>query len=144
MKKNWWRYHHFTHVYEKLQSYEIQIAKSFVILPFFALWPSWQPKKSKFWKNEKNTCRYYHFTVVYHKWRSYDVKFLRYQPRQTEIFQKKKKTPGDIIILHMSTINKNHMMYDSWDMERNRQNFFWFGPFFHFYPFNPHPTSPSS
>ena len=28
-----------------------------------------------------------------------------------------KTSPGDIIILHMSTINKNHIMYDSWDME---------------------------
>ena len=44
-----------------------------------------------------------------------------------------KKTPGDIIILHICTINDNHMMYGSWDMEHNRQNFlsFWtvFCPF---------------
>ena len=40
---------------------------------------------------------------------------------------KKKKTPGDINILHMSTINDKHMMYVSWDMECDRQNFlsFW-------------------
>ena len=38
-----------------------------------------------------------------------------------------KKTTGDIIILHMCTINDNHMMSDFWDMEHNRQNFlsFW-------------------
>ena len=40
---------------------------------------------------------------------------------------------GDIIILQMYTINHNHMMYSSWDMERDRQNFssFWtvFCPF---------------
>ena len=38
-----------------------------------------------------------------------------------------KKKPGDIIILHMCSINDNHTMYDSWDMEHNRQNFlsFW-------------------
>ena len=44
-----------------------------------------------------------------------------------------KKTPGDIIILHICTINYNHMMYGSWDMEHDRQNFlsFWtiFCPF---------------
>ena len=44
-----------------------------------------------------------------------------------------KKMPGDIIILHMYTINDNHMMYGSWDMERDKQNFlsFWtvFCPF---------------
>ena len=38
---------------------------------------------------------------------------------------------GDnIIILHMSTINENHMMYNSWDMKRDRQNFLSFWTFF--------------
>ena len=45
---------------------------------------------------------------------------------------KLKKTPGDII-LHICTVNDNHMMYGSWDMESNRQSFlsFWtvFGRF---------------
>ena len=38
-----------------------------------------------------------------------------------------KKTPGDITILHMCTINDNYMVYGSWDMEHNEQNFlsFW-------------------
>ena len=44
-----------------------------------------------------------------------------------------KKTPTDIIILLKCTINDNHMMYGSWVMEWNRQNFlsFWtiFCPF---------------
>ena len=30
-------------------------------------------------------------------------------------FEKMKKSPGEIIILHMCTINDNHMMYGSWD-----------------------------
>ena len=47
---------------------------------------------------------------------------------------KLKKTPVDIIILQMCTINDSHMMYASWDnMECNGQNFlsFWtnFCPF---------------
>ena len=33
-----------------------------------------------------------------------------------------KTTPGNIIILHMCTINEDHMMYGSWDMECDRQN----------------------
>ena len=41
---------------------------------------------------------------------------------------KLKKTPEDIIILHILTINDNHMMYGSWDMEYNRQNFLPFYP----------------
>ena len=38
-------------------------------------------------------------------------------------FEKMKKNPGDIIILHMCTINDNHMMYESWVIEREKQNF---------------------
>ena len=65
---------------------------------------------------------------------SYDVWFLRYKAGQTEFFiilghflpsdppknqkknqnfEKMKKTPGDIIILHLHTTNDNHMMYSS-------------------------------
>ena len=29
-------------------------------------------------------------------------------------WQKKKKNPGDVIILHLSTTNDNHMMYNVW------------------------------
>ena len=79
--------------------------------------------------------------------KSYDIQFLRYRVRWTEFFfyfgpffalsspnnpenqtfEKTKKTAGDILILHMCTINDDHMMYGSSDMERERQNFhaFW-------------------
>ena len=118
------------------------------------LW-SW---KSKFWKKIKKIpgditliLSYIH---VYHKWKSYDTWFLKYKVPQTEIFiilghfffpfsplttwkikiLTLKNIPGDIIILHICTINDNHMMYGSWGMERtNRHNFlsFWtvFCPF---------------
>ena len=33
--------------------------------------------------------------------------------QEKQNFEKMKKVPGDIIILHMSTINDNHMMYGS-------------------------------
>ena len=48
---------------------------------------------------------------------------------------KLKKTPGDIITLYICTINNNHMMYGSCDMECNRQNFFVILD--HFSPFYP-------
>ena len=55
-----------------------------------------------------------------------------WQPKKSK-FEKMKQTPKNIIILHMCTINDNHKMYGSWDMERDRQNFlsFWtvFCPF---------------
>ena len=46
-----------------------------------------------------------------------------------------KKEPWDIIILNICTINDNHMMCGSWDMEHNRHNFlsFWTN----FCPFTP-------
>ena len=47
-----------------------------------------------------------------------------------------KKTPGDIIILLICTINDNHMMYGFWDMEHNRHNFLSFWTVF--CPFTPH------
>ena len=115
------------------------------------------PRKSKFWKNKQHTWKYYHFTYVYHKWQSYEVWFLRYEVQQTEFFvildrflpfysspsssppfyppnnpkyqnfEKIKQSPGDIIILHMCTINYDHMMYGSWYIEHEEQNFlsFW-------------------
>ena len=43
------------------------------------------------------------------------------------------KTPGDIIILQFSTINDNHMMYGSWDMEHDRHNFLSFWTIFCFF-----------
>ena len=64
------------------------------ILPFYT--PN-NPKKSKFWKNEKKA--------------------------------------GDIIILHMCTMNDNHMIYGSWDMKRDGQNFLSFWTIF--FPFTP-------
>ena len=46
---------------------------------------------------------------------------------KNQTLEKMRKTPGDIIILHMCNINDNHMMYGSWDMKRDGQNFlsFW-------------------
>ena len=44
-----------------------------------------------------------------------------------KILKKMKKTPENIIILQMCTKNDSHMMYGSWHMECNGQNF---GPFF--------------
>ena len=111
-------------------------------------------RKIKILKNWKNAWRSYHFTNVYHKWQSNDVWLLRYWAQQSyfvvildhslpfyppnnpiyQNFEKIKKTPGDNIILQMCTINYNHMMYTSWDIKCNRQNFssFWtiFCPFY--------------
>ena len=98
-------------------------------------------------KNERNTW-YHYFTNVYHKWQSYDVWLLRHGV-QHRIFchfgpfyafyppnnwKNKKQTLGAIIILHMCTINENYMMYGSWYMKHDRQNFLSFWPFFALLP----------
>ena len=117
-----------------------------ILEPFFALLsPTSRSRISKFWKIKKKKAGdfillYIH---VYHKWRSYDIWFLKCKVRQTEIFDifgdflpfqlldnlenqnfdTEKKTLGDIIILNICTVNKNHMMYGSWEIEHKRHNF---------------------
>ena len=102
---------------------------------------------------KKKVWRYDLCTHVYQKWQSYDVWFLRYGAWQTEFFVilghflpfylpndpenqnfEMKKNLGDIIILNICTINDNHMVYGSWDMEHKK--IFCFGPFLTFYPTN--------
>ena len=45
-----------------------------------------------------------------------------WQPAKSKLWKSEKKPHGDII-LQMRTINENHMMYGSWDMEHDWQNF---------------------
>ena len=91
--------------------------------------PKWSPQwsqKSQFWKKNFEmpggiTFSYIH---MYHKWRLYDHS-LHFPPPNNPENQKFKteKTHGDIIILHICTINDNNMMYGSWDMEHEGQDF---------------------
>ena len=53
-------------------------------------------------------------------------------------FKIMKKPPGDTITLHICTINGNHMMYGSWDIEHDRPNFLLFCTMF--CPFTPQKT----
>ena len=123
--------------------------------PLFTLSPTWQPRKSKFWNNLKTPGDIIILTHKHHIWKSY-VWSLRYGARWTKYFviwdcffpftplmtqkfkilknwknekQKQKQTPGGIIILQMCTINDNHMINGSWDMECDSQIFCHFGPF---------------
>ena len=106
---------------------------------FFALLPPpplHGPNKSKFCENEKNTWRYYHFTNINdshmmhgssdiecnrQNFLSFWAVFCPFTTQKIKILKNWKKT-RDIIILHMFTINDNHMMYSSWDIERDRHN----------------------
>ena len=48
--------------------------------------------------------------------------------------KKKKKTPGDIIILHLCTKDLDDIIYSSWDIECDRLKLVILGHFFSFYP----------
>ena len=58
--------------------------------------------------------------------------FAFYPPNNLENqnFEIMKKTPGDIIFLHMCTKGDIKMLYGSHDMECNRHNFLFFWPIF--------------
>ena len=80
-----WRYHHFTQVYQKSQSYDAQFlrcrvrqTKFLVILDCFL---PFYPPMDLANQNFEN-----HVTNVYHKWKSYNIWFLRYGAWQTAFF----------------------------------------------------------
>ena len=90
-------------------------------------------------KNEKNAWRFYPFIhnvhhIIYGSWnrRCDRQKFWTFLgilcPFNTLTTWKikiltLKKTLGDVIILHICTINDNRVMHGSWNMECNRHNF---------------------
>ena len=69
--------------------------------------------------------------------------FLPFYPLNPEKqnFEKMKKTPVDIIILHKCNINDNHMMNGSGDTKHDRQYFLSFRDIF--CPFTPLTTEKS-
>ena len=122
--------------------------------PFFCSFTPLMILKTKTLKQWKKCLKIFCLPHLYHQQRSYDIWFLKYKVQQTifclfgpflalsrpplppdnlenQNFEKLKKITGDIIILQMCTINDNHLMYGSWDMEQDGQNFFChFGLFF--------------
>ena len=73
--------------------------------------------------------------IVPEIWSTTDKIFSHFGPFYTpnnpenQNFEKMKKTPGDIIILHKCTTNEN-MRYGYWDMKHDRENFLSFGAIF--------------
>ena len=73
-------------------------------------------------------------------WSVTDTTFCRVRPffalippqqHKKSKFRKNEKKPGDVVTLHMFTINDNHMIYGSWDMECDGHNFLLFWIIFH-------------
>ena len=91
-EKNCWRYHHFTHVYQKPQSYEVQFLRYRVGQNFFIILDHFLPFTSPL------------------------------TTQKTKILKKWKKASGDVIILNLCNKKHNHMMYAYSDMECNRHS----------------------
>ena len=100
-KKNCWRYHHFTHVYQKPQSYEVQFLRYGVRQFFLVIFGHFLPLFSPLPNNPEN-----------------------------QNFEKMKKASGDVIILNLCNKKHNHMMYAYSDMECDDIIFCYFRLFF--------------
>ena len=115
------------HVYQKPQSYEVWFL-SYRVKPtkIFSFWAIFHPFTSlmalKIKICIKCKKRPQILSFVYHEWRSYDVWSLRYKVWGTNDIKKMRKTPGNIIILHLCTTKDDYMMYGSWDIKSD--NFF--------------------
>ena len=89
-RKKFRKYHHFTHVYQKSQSYDIRFLRYrvrqtefFVILDhFLPFYSTNNPQNENFEKMKKNNWGFYWFTLNHHKWQSYHVWFLKHGGQQ--------------------------------------------------------------
>ena len=130
---------HLTQVYQKPQSYEIRFLRYRVRDNFLSFWailcpfaPSNQENQhfekhlemSSLYTRTKN-----HGHLMFSEiWSATAIinchfaPFFPFTPRlilKVKIWKKCKEKPGYIILLHICTINYDHMMYGSWDMVRD-------------------------
>ena len=69
------------------------------------------------WDMARDRCNFFSFWPIF-------CPFCPPNSPKNQNLIKKKKTPGDIIILHKCTKNRAHMLYCSWDMVRDRCNWY--------------------
>ena len=128
---------------------EIKGVTEWVLGHFLPFDPPNNAKNRNFEKMKKKAWRYYHFYIYVSKimiiwslvpkiWSATDRIFCHSGPflpsyptnnMKNQKFENMKNT-WDISILYLCTTNDNHMMYSSWDMEQDRQNFLSFWAFF--------------
>ena len=150
-EKKCWKCHHFTHVYRKPQSYEVRLLRYGVrqtevsiIWASFCPFTSLTTRKIEILKKRKKHLEMSSFYTcvpkITIKWymppeirSATDIIFLSFWTifcpftplltQKTKIWKNVKK-PGDISLLHLCTINEDHMMYSSWDIKARRTKFF--------------------
>ena len=69
------------------------------------------------WDMARDRCKFFSFWPIF-------CPFCPPNSPKNQNLIKKKKTPGDIIILHKCTKNRGHMLYCSWDMVCDRCNWY--------------------
>ena len=121
------------HIYVWFLRYGVQHTGFFVILDYFL--PFYLPNNLKNQNFEKMKKIPIDFTILHMCTINENHPFTHPNNPENWNFEKMKKNPIAIIISQKCTINDNHMMYDSWGMKHNRQNFFSFWDIFcHFTP----------
>ena len=104
------------------KSYDCHLWCNFVkwwyLQGFFSILKFWFSRLSGGWKGKK----WPKMTKVSICCILYFSNHILYELHLWKFRGNEKKTPEDIIILHMCTKNDNHM-YSSWDIECDRQNF---------------------
>ena len=154
IKKNTWRYYFtpvyqkYWWYDPQFLRYRVWMTEIGHYESFYALLPlPIKTKKIRILKKKKNYRRYHHFicapktTIIWGTLLEIQSEsdrifvilshFCPFTPslpplttQKIQILKKWKKMPGDIIILHMCTINETHVMYCSWDKKCDRQNLF--------------------
>ena len=142
-EKNAWRYiyAHFTHVYHKWKIYDVSVTGRSLFWTIFCPFTSSTSCKINIFKKRRRHLEISSFytwvtqmAIIWcmlpeiwsAQWTEHFVildQFLPFYPckhLENKNFENMKKIPGDIIVLHMRTINDNDMMYVCSDMERKR------------------------
>ena len=148
MKKNTWRYHYFITVCQQSSWYDLPFLGYSVwnteisnYGSFFALYPQTAGKIKIFekWYKHLEMSSFYtcvpNITIIWcmlpEIWNTTDIIFCHFgQYFALPHYQLPKwkfginvKKPWDIMLLHMCTINKVHVMYGSWDIRQDKQLF---------------------
>ena len=121
-KKNTWRCHYFTIVYQKSWWYDLQLLRYRAwyteignFRSFFGFLLPWKPKKIKILKKWNKLLEISSFnSCIYRKQQLYDVQFLRYRVRQAEVCIHTERTKSNS--LNYAYFTDMVICFEYWDI----------------------------